>query len=180
MMKYSEHLDVLLALISHLGLVDKKSRTPPVLAKYLGFPEEEIRNTLSTFHGIFRKAPKPSKSGQPFYTLQIRYALREKEYKDWNKPDYNPGDSEESGNAIDVSHIIDLMNFVSERAKQEEDREQSLNEFKQVERKMQAELAQSEKQILQAKKASYLALGGSFTVVIVAIIEILSKTGTSC
>lgn len=78
--KYSDHFETIVALISHMALMNFTSRTPSMLAKYLSLDEGEVNFVLQNFKGIFRESIKSSQErNEKFYCLQIRYATRKQE-----------------------------------------------------------------------------------------------------
>ena len=76
-MRYSEHIDYLLASIVYLGTQPSFwARRPNYLAAELSLDEARMRRVLNGFPGIFRKSPKAAEHGEHYYSLQARYALR--------------------------------------------------------------------------------------------------------
>jgi hypothetical protein len=76
-LRYSDHLDILIALATYLALTPRMSRTSPGLAEGLSLPEVDVRNTLNGFPGVFRRSRNQSTDGESYYTLHARYALRQ-------------------------------------------------------------------------------------------------------
>ena len=75
--RYSEHIDYLIASIIYLGTQRGWwARTPNRLAAELSLDEAKLTVVFDGFPGIFRKSAKPSETGQHYYSLQARYALR--------------------------------------------------------------------------------------------------------
>jgi hypothetical protein len=72
---YSDHLEVLTALVTYLALTDSKSRTAEPLAANLFLPRDEVQEVLDAFPGIFRRGVD-RKNGKIYYTVHARYALR--------------------------------------------------------------------------------------------------------
>lgn len=76
--KYSDHIDYLIASIIYLASQRGWwARTPKMLASELSLDENRLTAAFDGFPGIFRKSAKPSETGQHFYSLQARYALRD-------------------------------------------------------------------------------------------------------
>lgn len=75
---YSEHLEVLLALITYMGLTGWRSRAPHGLSRDLGLDEAKVAAALARFPGLFRKGDLyETEAGlQHSYTLHAQYALR--------------------------------------------------------------------------------------------------------
>jgi len=74
--RYSEHLDVLTALITYMAFTKNKSRTPRPLAMDISLPPEVVEEVLNAFPGIFRKSRNVDDKGAHFYTIHARYAMR--------------------------------------------------------------------------------------------------------
>ncbi len=111
--KYSDHLETLIALTTHLAMTDWSMRTPPNLAKALSIDESEIRYALDNFKGLFRRSPnKSKKTGAHFYTLQIRYA------RQWLE-DAAEEDEGIQKPPLEAEYLTTLLNFVTHRASEE-------------------------------------------------------------
>jgi len=76
MSKYTNNIDILIALISHLGTTKFLSRTPKKLAKSLGLSHKDVTAALENFPNIFRKSIDRHVKGEYWYTLHLRYGLR--------------------------------------------------------------------------------------------------------
>ena len=76
---YSKNLDVLVAVITHLGYTDWNMRSPRNLAKALGVKEGRVLFVLDNFPAFFRQAGFVSSKGSTFYQLHVRHAIRWKE-----------------------------------------------------------------------------------------------------
>ncbi len=163
-MSYSQNLDVLIALISHLGLCNQKSRTPTFIAKDLGIEVSKIQDSLEGFSGIFRRSKNKSKSGESYYTLQIRFALRGSQYSDETEG--------KEGTALEIDHIISLMNFVSDQAQKEQDADLALKGLKESSKRLEQDFLVAQKQINQGRLAAFLALAAS----IIATISSLASS----
>jgi hypothetical protein len=138
--RYSDHLDTLLALITYLALTQWRSRTPNALAMELFLPEDQITSVLNGFPGIFRKNPElhpTAVGGQPSYTLYGRYARRRPRDMDSavlplpkaaddliasSAPD--PA-QDGTGEELDADSLRMLLDFVSDRARAEQESTQS-------------------------------------------------------
>jgi len=74
--KYSDHLDTLVALITHLAYSQYVVRSSPALAKVLSIEESEIIYTLENFKSLFARTSKLSAhTGAPLYGLHVRRAI---------------------------------------------------------------------------------------------------------
>ncbi|GII33018.1 hypothetical protein [Planotetraspora mira] len=125
--RYSEHLDVLLALITYFSLAEWRSRSPYWLAKDLGLSMPMVMSALDAFPGLFRKSRKvhPTDVGdQPAYTLHARYARRRE------RTPMSPGGDEStsstptpprrgSSEELDPDTLRALLDFVVEQARAE-------------------------------------------------------------
>lgn len=111
--KYSNHLDTLVALITHLSYSEYAARTPPNLAKALSIDEAEILYVLDNFKSLFRKSKTVSKkTGTNFYALHLRYAriwIEEAEEESEEKPKL----------PLDAASVNALLDFVVKKADQE-------------------------------------------------------------
>jgi len=115
-LRYSDHLEALIALVTHLAMTDWSMRTPPNLAKALSIEETEIQYVLDNFKGLFRRSQKTSKkTGVHFYTLQIRYARQwlEEQAGDDEGPQKPP---------LEVEYLTTLLEFVTHKAAEERSR----------------------------------------------------------
>jgi hypothetical protein len=70
---YTEHLDILTALITQLAVNPKWSRTLKWLADDLSLPESEVHEALNAFGSLFRE-------NQGYYSLHARAALRHEDH----------------------------------------------------------------------------------------------------
>jgi len=76
-MRYSENIDYLIAAVVYLGTSSAAwARTAPNMALDLALDEKRLRTVLDGFPGLFRKSRAANESGEHFYSLQARYALR--------------------------------------------------------------------------------------------------------
>ena len=109
--RYSEHREVLTALVSYLALTQQKSRTPTGLANDLGFGTDEVQAALHGFPGLFRRSRNPSKrsdrAGEHFYTLHVRFATRKVEAEREDASDEPP---------LASGYLEALLNIISSRA----------------------------------------------------------------
>jgi hypothetical protein len=108
--RYSDHLDVLTALISYMAFMSYWSRTPENLAEELALRKDEVQAALETFTGIFWK--RKAADGQEYYTLHARYALRPepKASKPLDSPDIPK---------LPPEAMTALLDFVAHRAQAE-------------------------------------------------------------
>ncbi|WP_185825824.1 hypothetical protein [Xanthomonas sp. SI] len=109
--RYSENLETLIALVTHLAMTDWAARSPPNLAKALSIEQSEIEGVLESFKGLFRKSKNTSKkTGAYFYTLQLRHArqwLQDEEDEDSKRP------------PLEQEYLSTLLEFISHRAQEE-------------------------------------------------------------
>jgi len=106
---YSDHFDTLVALVSHMALMDYLSRTPSNLAKFLSLEYEEVNFVLKNFKGLFRESINPvSNSGkeEKYYCLQIRYATRQTRKGEED-------DIEEKAAELRAEYLTALLEFIS-------------------------------------------------------------------
>ncbi len=149
--RYSEHLDTLTALITYLALTPKKSRTAPNLSLDLSLDPEVVQATFDAFPGVFRKSKNPDASGNPFYTIHARYALR-------------AYDGEGSGDELpevrpDVLAV--LLEFVTHAARAEQERTQFEAQLQSTRDAAQGAQRSARLAALVAAIAAVLALIGS-------------------
>lgn len=112
-MRYSEHLDVMTALVTYLALTARKSRTPRYLAADLSLPEDDVRAVFETFPGLFRESARTDSAGQHFYTLHARYALRADD-------DADDDGAELPGVRAEILKV--LLDYIAQRAQSEQSR----------------------------------------------------------
>lgn len=75
---YSSNIDYLVSSILYLGSHTYYwARTPSGMSSELTLDELRLQQVFDGFPGLFRKSKTRSKNGQPYYSLQARYALRE-------------------------------------------------------------------------------------------------------
>ncbi|MFQ5471422.1 MAG: hypothetical protein ACE5FA_00875 [Dehalococcoidia bacterium] len=108
---YSDHREVLTALVSYLALTQQKSRTPTGLAMDLGLDKDDVHAALDGFPGLFRRSRNPSnrseQPGEHFYTLHVRYATRRIEDEREEASDEPP---------LASGYLESLLNIISSRA----------------------------------------------------------------
>ena len=182
-MKYSESQDCLTALVSHLALTAYKSRTPPYIADNISIPEEDVRRVLDGFPGIFRKSKTTSSANEHFYTLQIRYALRGKQYDDKT--------GEDVGTPLEIGHVISLLEFIAGQAHQEQDvsvadsqlqqtKELTQKELQLTKKSMEQQLSVANAQITHGKNAAILSFAASVLAAIAAIVAAIIAASIKC
>jgi hypothetical protein len=76
---YSKNLDILVALVTHLGYTDWNARSTKGLAKAVGNTEIKVSKVLDEFKSLFRKSSYKSPKGLTYYQLHVRHALRWKD-----------------------------------------------------------------------------------------------------
>jgi hypothetical protein len=112
--KYSDHLDAIVALITHLSYSKFPERTVPNLAKALSIDEAEITYTLDNFKALFRKSKIVSaKTGAHFYALQLRYA------RQWLEEAAVEESEDEQKPPLDAPSVNALLDFVVKKVDQE-------------------------------------------------------------
>jgi hypothetical protein len=129
--RYSDHVEVLLALITYLGLTSWRSRTPNGLARDLRLDEGAVTEALELFPGLFRRGlNNETPAGlQPSYTLHARYAQRRP--RDASaaiegahdggtpSPNHPRGSRDGRGEELDVDTLRTLLDFVTQEARAE-------------------------------------------------------------
>ena len=115
--QYSDHLDTIVALITHLAMTKHKSRTPSKMARQLSLDQDKTLYVLNNFKGLFRRScRKQDKRGEHYYTLQLRYARRWLEDAD----DDDQGEDSQ-GEPLESNYLSTLLDFVANRAEQEQE-----------------------------------------------------------
>jgi hypothetical protein len=118
-MKYSDHFDTIIALISHLSMCKYDSRTLPNLSKDIGINNNEVEKVVNGFPGIFRKSINVSRSGEAYYTLQMRYARRWRGMIDEDEINEDP--KAEESPFVEDEYISLLFEFVTNMVNQEKE-----------------------------------------------------------
>jgi len=120
-MSYSDNLETLVALVTHLAMTKFRSRTPGNLAKYLGLKEAKVLDVLETFKGLFRKSITKLDDGQHYYTLQLRYARRWLQEDDKRHVDYDSEtDEPDPREPLEPEHLSALLSFITDMVEQEQ------------------------------------------------------------
>ncbi|MBT1120890.1 hypothetical protein ACYCFL_19450 [Stutzerimonas nitrititolerans] len=110
--RYSDNLETLIALVTHLAMTDWATRSPPNLAKALSIDQSEIERVLESFKGLFRKSKNTSKkTGAHFYALQLRHA------RQWLQDDEENEESKRP--PLEQEYLSMLLDFISHRAQEE-------------------------------------------------------------
>lgn len=114
--RYSDHVDLLLALVTYLALTWERARSPHGTARDLGLEEADVEQTLRSFPGLFRRSRTPSGitpvGNQHMYTLHARYARRR----------CGPGsDPQGAGEELDADQLRALLDFITEQARLEKE-----------------------------------------------------------
>ncbi|SEB18594.1 hypothetical protein [Marinobacterium iners] len=111
--KYSDHQETLIALVTHLAMTDWSARTATNLAKALSIDKSEIETVLSGFKGLFRQSKRKSKkTGDYFYSLQIRHARQWlNEVDDEDENDRKP--------PLESEYLTKLLDFVISKSAEE-------------------------------------------------------------
>ncbi len=77
-LSYSKNIDYLVSSILYLGShTFYWARTPSSMSAELSMDESKLLAVLEGFPGLFRKSRSTASNGQPYFSLQARYALRE-------------------------------------------------------------------------------------------------------
>jgi hypothetical protein len=118
-LSYAKNLDILIALVSHLGYTDWNMRSTKNLSKAVGHTEDEITKVLDGFKSIFRRSNQNSHQGLVYYQLQVRYALR------WR--DDIEEDEKKDALPLEPATVNSLLDFIVKCADQE--RRHSLGYF---------------------------------------------------
>lgn len=108
---YSTNLDVLVAVITHLGYTDWNMRSPKNLARAVGLEESKVLYVLANFPAFFRKAQHVSVKGTSFYQLHVRHAIR------WKSEDESEEESKEL--PLEPSTVNAMIDVVVKCADQE-------------------------------------------------------------
>lgn len=120
-MKYSDHIDYLIASVFYLATQRGWwARTPKMMAEELSLDEAKLKAVFDGFPGLFRKSPRParySETGQHYYSLQARYAQRDHYEEQEETTDIPP---------LDTDKIRLLYDFILKSADDERTRWRSL------------------------------------------------------
>ena len=108
---FSTHLQELVALITYLSCTTFQSRRAGPMALDLGLDEAPVRRTLKAFPAFFRQSRRTDSSGEPFWTTQLRYALR---------PD-SEEDPEAETQPLRPAEIATPLPFITEMVAQEQE-----------------------------------------------------------
>jgi hypothetical protein len=111
---YSRDIDILIALVSYLSMTEYRSMRPSKIAQRLSLERERVEEVLENYKGLFRKSTNKTheETGEHYYTLHIRYAMR------WLNEDDSM--SETTPPKLPAEYITTILNFLSDRVKQEE------------------------------------------------------------
>jgi len=78
--KYTKHFSTVVALITHLGATNRRSRTPTFIGTDLGLDKQDVISVLRLFPSVFRESRTVSTEQESkddhFYTLHLRYSRR--------------------------------------------------------------------------------------------------------
>lgn len=121
--KYSDNLETLVALVTHLAMTQYKSRTASVLATDLSLDRDHVLHVLQTFKGLFRPSQnlyRPDKGDpEPYYWLQLRYAR-------W----YLEDKKEDAGKVeppLEADYLTALLDFIMKMVDQEKTEKRQLS-----------------------------------------------------
>ena len=115
-LKYSDHVDILVAAIQYLSRSGPWARTPSFMANELGLDADQLKTVFDGFPGIFRRSRQPAKhtdGTEHFYSLQARFAQR---------ADYSTSDRETKINPLTPEEIAQLLEFVLDAVRLEHER----------------------------------------------------------
>lgn len=116
---YAADVEVILALISYLGLTNKRKRTPAKIAKHVGIDERRVLGVLERYPGLFRRSLKVKDEGHHSFSLQVRHASRYLEEPDEDSTISDP---------LGADYFGSLMQYVLSRKKSEEELNRVLTE----------------------------------------------------
>ena len=106
---YSEHYEVLMAVITHLAVNKWALRQPQGIAKDLSIDKESIHRVLKDFKSLFRESSGKSKDhADPFYSLHLRH---------WRQANSDNPDLERP--PLEADYLFPLLRFVSEKSAQQ-------------------------------------------------------------
>lgn len=119
MLKYSDHYEVIVSLVTYLAVCNRYSNrfdktidnaTSGWLANYLGFEEDEVDLVLGGYKGLFRRS-RNKYEGQYRYSLLLRYAHRS----------YTTQDKQDVSEPLSNEELFSLLNFVSNKVREEQE-----------------------------------------------------------
>jgi hypothetical protein len=106
---YAKHYEVLMAVVTHLGVNKWALRQPRGIANDLSIDEESIRTVLKSFKGLFRQSAKTSGDhGDHFYSLHLRHSRQ----PSGENPQVERG-------PLDAEYLFPLLKFISEKSAQQ-------------------------------------------------------------
>ena len=106
--KYTKNFSTVVALITHLGATNRRSRTPTFIGTDLGLDKQDVVSVLRLFPSVFRESKnvptKEDSKGDHFYTLHLRYSRRTDD--DEKSGQSEPLSTDEIGMLLDlVAHM---------------------------------------------------------------------------
>lgn len=111
---YSEHLEVLTAVITHLAMGKWARRTVRGLGDASQLDEEKVQAVLDNFSSLFKKYKTPSKkTGSPYYALHLRHA------RQWVEGEDKDNGEQAQKEPLDPQYLTILLEFISHRAQEE-------------------------------------------------------------
>jgi hypothetical protein len=121
--KYSDNLETLVALTTHLAMTEYKSRTPSALSEYLSLDYGDVLFVLKHFKGLFReslgrskKYKEPDGTPEHQYWLQLRYA---RWYLEGKNEDEDSEEKSKPEPPLDPEYLIALLDFITKMVDQE-------------------------------------------------------------
>lgn len=106
---YSQHLETLMAVVTHLAVHKWALRQPQGIANDLSIDVKEVAAVLKDFKGLFRESKGTSSDrGAHFYSLHLRHARQiiDPESKQERPP-------------LEHEYLIPLLSFVWKKASEE-------------------------------------------------------------
>jgi hypothetical protein len=114
---YADHVDAIVALVSHLAMTEKESMTAKTLATKVSLDQGEVVYVLDSFKGLFRKHTSSVEHGEHYYSLQLRYARKWLEGRPaTHVPDDSRGQVKEP---LLPEYVTSLLSFISNMVGQE-------------------------------------------------------------
>ena len=112
-MRYSTHIDYLVASVLYLGIQDYWwARSPKEMARERSLDETKLQAVFEGFPGIFRRSTRlNADNGQHMYSLQARYAQKDGKTPPDKQISYIP--------PLDTEKIRMLLDFILKSADDE-------------------------------------------------------------
>lgn len=119
--KYSDHLDTLIAVVTHIGVGKYVKRTVKGIAADAQLEPQSVAFVLTNFPGLFKKYKDArSLTGDPLYTLHILHAGKWLDNEgDDSRPNRAASAYAKEKVPLDPQHLAVLLEFISHRAQDE-------------------------------------------------------------